>query len=453
MILLQIAQRLLERRGHARHFGQLGRRQCVDVLVERLARIEPALNSVDPRHQHRGEREIRIAGRVGEAHFDSLGLGRRRIHRDSHRGRAVARRVREVDRRLEARHQPAIRVGARIGEGRDRRRVMQDARDVVHRSLRHPGVAVAREQRRLALPDALMGVHAGAVVAENRLGHEGRRHPVAHRHVLDDVFVPGQPVGHLGQRLEAHVDFGLSGGRDFVMLLLDADADALHLEHHLGADVLQGVHRRDREVAGLVLDLEAEVRAVLDGALVPAVPVTFVRIDVVVARILRGVVAQRVEDEKLRLGSEVRRVADAGGLQIRLGLARDVARVARVVGAGDRIGDVGDDAQRRILGERIHHRSIRVGNHQHVAVVDRLPSANRRAVEAQPFVEGRFILELGNRGSEMLPRAEQVDEFHIDHHHALFLDHCQNLFRRHRTRNPPGRLTGRHICTCRSIDL
>ena len=200
-----------------------------------------------------------------------------------------------------------------------------------------PGVAVAGEERRLALPDALMRVHAGAVVAENRLGHEGRGHPMAHGHVLDDVFVPGQPVGHLGQRLEAHVDFSLTCGRDFVMLLLDADAHALHLEHHLGADVLQGVHGRYREIAGLVLDLVAEVRAFLDGALLAAVPVTFVGIDEVVAGILRGIEAQRIEDEKLRLGAEERRVADAGGLEVRLGLARDVARVARVVGAGDGI--------------------------------------------------------------------------------------------------------------------
>jgi hypothetical protein len=48
----------------------------------------------------------------------------------------------------------------------------------------------------------------------------------------------------------------------------------------------------------------------------------------------------------------------------------------------------------------------------------------------------------------MLPRAEQVDEFHIDHHHALVLDHLENLFRRHRNRNPPGRFTGRQICSC-----
>ena len=53
------------------------------------------------------------------------------------------------------------------------------------------------------------------------------------------------------------------------MLLLDPDADPLHLEHHLGADVLQRVGGRDREVAFLVLDLVAEVRAVLDGALLP----------------------------------------------------------------------------------------------------------------------------------------------------------------------------------------
>ena len=131
--------------------------------------------------------------------------------------------------------------------------------DVVQRHLRHPGVTGAGEQRRLALPDALMGMHAGAVVAEDRLGHEGRGHTVAHRDVLDDVFVPGQPVGHFGQRLEAHVDFGLAGGGDFVMLFLDADADALHLEHHLGADVLQAVGGRHRKVAFLVLDLVAEV--------------------------------------------------------------------------------------------------------------------------------------------------------------------------------------------------
>jgi len=82
------------------------------------------------------------------------------------------------------------------------------------------------------------------------------------------------------------------------MLLLDANPDPLHLEHHLGADILQRVHRRDRKIAFLVFNFVAEVGASLDRALAPAVPVTFVGFDIVVARILRGVVAESVEDKK-----------------------------------------------------------------------------------------------------------------------------------------------------------
>ena len=42
-------------------------------------------------------------------------------------------------------------------------------------------------------------------------------------------------------------------------------------------------------------------------------------------------VADLVEDEELRLGPDVADVGDAGLAQIRLGLARDMARVAREV--------------------------------------------------------------------------------------------------------------------------
>ena len=216
-----------------------------------------------------------------------------------------------------------------------------------------------------------MGVHAGAVIAEDRLGHEGHRHAVALRHVLADVLVPGQPVGHLDQRVEAHVDFGLAGRCDLVMLLLDADADALHLEHHLLADILQAVVGGHREVAFLVARLVAEVRT-----LFAAVPVALVRVDKVVARMLIAIEADAVENEELGLRAEVGGVADAGGLQVRLGLAGDVARVAAVVGSGDRILNRANQRQRRILHEGIHDRRVAVGNDQHVAVIDRLPAAD-----------------------------------------------------------------------------
>src|SRR5690242_1867268 len=47
VVALEVVQRLLERCGHAWHFGQLGRRQRVDILVERLSRIEPPLDAVE----------------------------------------------------------------------------------------------------------------------------------------------------------------------------------------------------------------------------------------------------------------------------------------------------------------------------------------------------------------------------------------------------------------------
>src|SRR5262249_38213200 len=148
-----------------------------------------------------------------------------------------------------------------------------------------------------ALPYALMGMHPGAVITKYRLGHKGRGHAVPNGDVFDDVLIPGQPVSHFGERLEAHVDFGLAGGGNFVVLLLDADTDPLHLEDHLGADILETIGRRYRKVSFLVLDLVAEVEAALDGVLFAAVPVTFVGLDEVVTGVLSGIEAQRIENE------------------------------------------------------------------------------------------------------------------------------------------------------------
>ena len=63
----------------------------------------------------------------------------------------------------------------------------------------------------------------------------------------------------------------------------------------------------------------------------------------VVALVLVLVVADVVEDEELALGTEVGDVGEAGPLQERLRLARDVARVAGVVLSGERVADVADD--------------------------------------------------------------------------------------------------------------
>ena len=82
-------------------------------------------------------------------------------------GRAVARRIGELHRRFESRHQALVAVGARVGERIDGARVLDDAADVVERDLGQAAVLVAREQRLAVLLQGLVHVHAVAVVADD----------------------------------------------------------------------------------------------------------------------------------------------------------------------------------------------------------------------------------------------------------------------------------------------
>ena len=69
--------------------------------------------------------------------------------------------------------------------------------------------------------------------------------PALARDVLDHVFVDHHVVGHPPQRREAHVDLALPTGRDLVVMGFDGYADLLERQHHAGADILQGIGRRD----------------------------------------------------------------------------------------------------------------------------------------------------------------------------------------------------------------
>ena len=80
--------------------------------------------------------------------------------------------------------------------------------------------AVSRQQRvallvveevRAVLPQALVGVHARAVVAEERLRHERRDLAGGAGDLLDDVLVAEDLVGGLDERPVADVDLGLAG--------------------------------------------------------------------------------------------------------------------------------------------------------------------------------------------------------------------------------------------------
>ena len=95
--------------------------QIVDVRVQRIARIDLVLDAVDDRHQQRGKGQVAVAGGVGCAELNPLGLGRRRIHRNADGRTAVAAGIRQVDGRFETRYQPFVGVGGRVGKGDHRR--------------------------------------------------------------------------------------------------------------------------------------------------------------------------------------------------------------------------------------------------------------------------------------------------------------------------------------------
>jgi len=155
------------------------------------------------------------------------------------------------------------------------------------------------------------------------------------------------------------------------------------------------------------------VREVRDPAVLTGVPDAFLGVDVVVAEVLRLIEADRVEDVELDLRSPERGVGDPGRGEERLGLLRDVARVARVRPPRERVDDVAYEVQRLDAQDRIDERTVRVRQKEHVALVNVLEAADRRAVEADA-VDEEALAELLDRDREVLPRPGQIDEAKVD---------------------------------------
>ena len=82
-----------------------------------------------------------------------------------------------------------------------------------------------------------MGVHARAVVAEDRLGHEGGRLAVAPGLILDDVLELHHVVARGEQRAEAVVDLLLSASADLVMGPFDLQSGVEAGSDHTIADI------------------------------------------------------------------------------------------------------------------------------------------------------------------------------------------------------------------------
>ena len=205
------------------------------------------------RPQQRREGQVRVARGIGAAQLHPRGLLLAGVvERHPHERGAVAPRPGAVDRRLVPGHESLVGVHP-LGEDRgDLARVLELAGDEGLADVREE-VLVVRVVEGVAavLEERLVGVHSRAVLAEQRLRHEGRVPAVLHRVFLDRDAVGHAVVRHLQRGGVAHVDLVLRRA-DLVVGVLHVDSELLEREHGLAADVRAGVERREVEVAALV---------------------------------------------------------------------------------------------------------------------------------------------------------------------------------------------------------
>src|SRR5678816_1624455 len=152
---------------------------------------------------------------------------------------------------FEAGHKTLVRVGAGIRNSVQSLRVFDDAPDVVQRELGESRVAVACKEILLTLPDRLMHVHTGTVVADDRLRHERRRLAMLCSNVVDGILQAHDPVAALNEGRKLRADFILTRGCHFMVMDFNHDTHAFERLADFGADVLERIDRRNGEVTAL----------------------------------------------------------------------------------------------------------------------------------------------------------------------------------------------------------
>ena len=137
--------------------------------------------------------------------------------------------------------------------------------------------------------------------------------------------------------------------------------------------------------------------------------------------------ADLVEEVELGLGAEEAGVSDAGGCQVLLRLAGNVAGVTAEGLAGERIVDEELHVQRlgATEGINISRRDVRVKIH--VGFVNGCESDDRRTVEGEAFL-GCLLSEGMSRDGHALLGAGNVGKSHVDILDVVVLDVLDDIF-------------------------
>ena len=209
------------------------------------------------------------------------------------------------------------------------------------------------------------------------------------------------------------------------MVLFDLEPHIGHHAQHLGAQIGLAVDRRHREIAAF--DRRA-VAGIAVGELLARDIGPLGRVDRVHRPIHAGRIADIVKDKEFRLGAKIGGVADPGGDQVLLGFFGGRARVAGIGLAGQRLVHIAKDDQRGLRRKRIQHRGRAIRHQHHVALVDRLPPGDRRAVKHDPLVE-KVLIDRAQMMRQMLPLAARIGKPEVDIFDFVLLDQRHHIAR------------------------
>ena len=215
----------------------------VDV-VERLGRFESTVDTVQCGGEHDSERQVRVGRGIGETQLGADRLvASLRIAWDADEGRAVLLRPADVDGCFITRYQALVRVhtrGDHGGQGAGMGELPGNER--VGRLRKMGGIVLVEEYifTGVFVEQALVAVHAGAVDAEDRLGHEGGDQTMLGRDRLDGVLESQHIIRGLERIRKTEVDLVLAQGH-FMMA-------NFHFETH----GIQSVHQRCANDNGFV---------------------------------------------------------------------------------------------------------------------------------------------------------------------------------------------------------
>src|SRR6266849_11194965 len=133
-------------------------------------------------------------------------------------------------------------------------------------------------------------------------------------------------------------------------MTLNLNVSLLELVGDFRAKVLERIERREWHIAFFVANMIAEIGI---AVLAVRVPDRFRRVYREPGRMPFVLKTHIAENEELGFGSEIDRVGDARGLEIALSPTPYAAGIQPVAFLGDRIDDIGNQAQSLVLHKRI----------------------------------------------------------------------------------------------------